>query len=206
MYAQVRPQIMYVCKCPFSWVIWAPPWATQSPHRKSTSICSTGFAGLTLVTKRQTDKPRYMCNNRPHVMLRIAIRPEMHRQSLSINSILRIEANSHRHTRHDTDRTVLSCLVVACEMSRPDRPTSAFCAGVRPAVAPQYLRHPTLFTSPHQTRHKQGTVLSYLAGGVNWALRNTGRMPTCKLYRQTLAYIRVVFNIDVIYQHALRTS
>ena len=45
-------------------------------------------------------------------------------------------ADSHRHTRHDTDRTVLSFLVWRCELSRPDRPTSAFCVGVRPAVAP----------------------------------------------------------------------
>ena len=31
--------------------------------------------------------------------------------------------------------TVLSCLLWRCELSRPDRPTSAFCVGVRPAVA-----------------------------------------------------------------------
>jgi len=30
-------------------------------------------------------------------------------------------------SRHDTDRTVLSCLVWRCELSRPDRPTGAFC-------------------------------------------------------------------------------
>ena len=39
-------------------------------------------------------------------------------------------SNSHRHTRHDTDRTVLSCLVWLCELSRPDRTTSAFSVGV----------------------------------------------------------------------------
>ena len=37
---------------------------------------------------------------------------------------------SHRRTRHDIDRTVLSCLVRRCESSRPDRPTSAFSVGV----------------------------------------------------------------------------
>jgi len=162
MYAQVRPQIMYVCKCPFFVGDPGPPWATQSPHCKSTSIRSSVFVGLTLVTNRQTDRPHYMCSNRPHLMLRIAIRPEMHRQSSSINSILRIEANSHRHTRHDTDRTVLSCLVVACEMSRPDRPTSAFCAGVRPAVASAVPAPPDSvhIATPDTTQTGDGLVLS----------------------------------------------
>jgi len=36
-------------------------------------------------------------------------------------------ANSHRHARHDKDRTVLSCLLWRCELSRPDRQTGAFC-------------------------------------------------------------------------------
>ena len=31
-----------------------------------------------------------------------------------------VGANSHRHDRHDTDTTVLSCLVWRCELSRPD--------------------------------------------------------------------------------------
>ena len=37
-------------------------------------------------------------------------------------------SNSHRHTRYHTDRTVL-CVVWRRELSRPDRPTSAFCVG-----------------------------------------------------------------------------
>ena len=41
-----------------------------------------------------------------------------------------VEANLHRHARHDTDRTVLSCLVWRCEFSRPYRQTSAFSVGV----------------------------------------------------------------------------
>jgi len=36
-------------------------------------------------------------------------------------------ANSHRHARHDTDWTVLSCLMWRCELSRPDSQTGAFC-------------------------------------------------------------------------------
>jgi len=32
--------------------------------------------------------------------------------------------------------TVLSCLLWQYELSRPDRPTNAFCVVVRPAVAP----------------------------------------------------------------------
>jgi len=38
-------------------------------------------------------------------------------------------SNSHGHARHDTDKTVLSCLVWPCELSRPDRQTGAFCVG-----------------------------------------------------------------------------
>jgi len=38
-----------------------------------------------------------------------------------------LKANSHRNARHDRDRTVLSCLVWRCELSRPDRQTGAFC-------------------------------------------------------------------------------
>ena len=41
-------------------------------------------------------------------------------------SKVRVKADSHRHARHDTDRTVLSCLVWRCELSRPDRQTGAF--------------------------------------------------------------------------------
>ena len=37
-------------------------------------------------------------------------------------------SNSHRHTRHDTDRTVLWCLVWRCELSRPERSVSE-CVG-----------------------------------------------------------------------------
>jgi len=41
-----------------------------------------------------------------------------------------LKANLHRHARHDTDMTVLSCLVWRCELSPPDRQTSAFSVGV----------------------------------------------------------------------------
>jgi len=37
------------------------------------------------------------------------------------------KANSQHHAIHDTDRTVLSCLVWRCELSRLDRQTGAFC-------------------------------------------------------------------------------
>ena len=36
-------------------------------------------------------------------------------------------SNAHRYARHDTDRTVSSCLVWRCELSRPDSQTGAFC-------------------------------------------------------------------------------
>ena len=67
--------------------------------------------------------------------------------------------------------TVLSCLVLRCELSRPDRPTISFCVGVRPAVAPAVPAPPDTPTlnalvgrsgrlsSHRHTRHDK-TVLS----------------------------------------------
>ena len=52
---------------------------------------------------------------------------------------LRVGGRAASRRRRSTDKRgslVLSCLMSPCELSRPDRPTSAFCVGVRPAVAP----------------------------------------------------------------------
>jgi len=41
---------------------------TRVHNPNSLSIGSAVFAGLTIVTDRQTDRPRYsVCNNRPHL-------------------------------------------------------------------------------------------------------------------------------------------
>ena len=59
--------------CFFSWGIWTPIWymaplAHQSPLLKRHLDHFIGFAGLTIVTDRQRDRPRYsVCNNRPHL-------------------------------------------------------------------------------------------------------------------------------------------
>jgi len=53
-----------------------------------------------------------------------------HSANFIIVIFVSVEANLHRHARHDTDRTVLSCLVWRCELSRPDSQTSAFSVGV----------------------------------------------------------------------------
>jgi len=63
--------------CPFAWAIWTPSntWfrgPTRVHNPNGISIGSAGFAGLTIVTDRQTDRPtnrpRYsVCNNRPHL-------------------------------------------------------------------------------------------------------------------------------------------
>ena len=58
------------------------------------------------------------------------------REGVIIRSWLSIlQDNSHRHARHDTDRTVLSCLVWRCELSRPDRRTRQDKTAARPARA-----------------------------------------------------------------------
>jgi len=47
-------------------------------------------------------------------------RPIVGRQALPfLRHAVSVKASSHRHTRQDTDRTVLSCLVWRCELSRP---------------------------------------------------------------------------------------
>ena len=43
--------------------------STQVLNPNGISIGSTVSAGLTIVTDRQTDRPRYsVCNNRPHLL------------------------------------------------------------------------------------------------------------------------------------------
>ena len=48
-------------------------------------------------------------------------------QQVTMPLCYRLKADLHRHSRHDTDRTVLSCLVWRCVWSRPDCQTGAFC-------------------------------------------------------------------------------
>ena len=75
-------------------------------------------------------------------------------------------------------------------MSRPDHPTSAFSVGVcraaqaLPVRPPDALRRRTYLLggradSIHTARHDTDcTVLSCLAGGVNWALHVTQAVPS----------------------------
>jgi len=72
-----------------------------------------------------------------------------------------VNKNSHRHTRHDTDRTVLWCLVWLCELSRLDGQTDAFClvcvgvwrsATARRTPTQNALVRPTQFTPPDRTQ------------------------------------------------------
>ena len=43
------------------------PWVHPSPNPKGILIGLAVFAGLTIVTDRPTDRPRYVGNNRPHL-------------------------------------------------------------------------------------------------------------------------------------------
>ena len=76
----------FSCICPqkysFPWLIWAPfnVWfiglCESTPEMASQSLVFTAiFAGLTLMTNRQTDRPCYLCNNWPHLMLYIVMWP-----------------------------------------------------------------------------------------------------------------------------------
>jgi len=61
--------------------------AHPSPHPSGISIGSGILARLTFVTNRQADRPRYSGNNRPHISLRIAMRPNNNNYNLA-DSIL----------------------------------------------------------------------------------------------------------------------
>jgi len=68
-----------------------------------------------------------MCNSPQHVYILRVVGRAARRSCLP--GLLRGSGGRQAGTR------VLSCLVWWCELSRLNRPTSAFCAGVRPAVA-----------------------------------------------------------------------
>jgi len=85
-----------------------PTWVHNS---NSISIGSAVFAGLTIVTDRPTDRPRYsVCNNRPHLRS-TAMRPNMHQTvswpgcipdhpgELTVNVLLMPFSRLHRCTQ-----------------------------------------------------------------------------------------------------------
>jgi len=57
------------------------------------------------------------------------------------------------YARHDKTVLSVSCQVRWCELSRPDRQTSTFCVGVRPAVAPAVPAPPD---TPRDGTHLSG--------------------------------------------------
>ena len=90
-----------------------------------------------------------------------------------------VKASSHRHAGHDTNRTVLSCLVWRCELSRPDSQTGAFCVwsvsecvGRHSATAGRTLTQNALVRRSVHTRHDK-TRLPRLP--VDRRRRNTGQ-------------------------------
>jgi len=48
-------------------IMGTAPWVHPSPNPKGISIGLAVFAGLTIVTDRPTDRPRYIGDNRPHL-------------------------------------------------------------------------------------------------------------------------------------------
>jgi len=93
----------------------------------------------------------------------------------------RSEQSSHlrQHTKRNTDRTVLSCLLWQCELSQPDHPTSAFSVrvfrtAVRPPDALRRETHQVLSggraESIHTAWHDTDSTVLCMASGVNWAL------------------------------------
>ena len=91
----------------------------------------------------------------------------------------RLMPNSHRPP--DTTQTGLYCRVSRCELSVPDRRTSAFCVRVRPAVALRRPTHsdtertclavePTHFHTSTPDTTKQSCPCRVRRGGVNWTV------------------------------------
>jgi len=106
----------------------------------------------------------WICSTKPSCLKKCHLTPSNYFLSATV------KANSHRHARHDTDRSVLSCLVWRCELSRLDRQTGAFCVwsvsecvGRRSATigrtpTQKALVRPTQFTPPGLTVFKMATV------------------------------------------------
>ena len=56
-------------------VTWMVPWSYSSPHPKRHLSRFSRFCRLTVVTNRQTDRPRYsVCSSRPHLASEIGKR------------------------------------------------------------------------------------------------------------------------------------
>jgi len=101
----------------------------------------------------------------------IVLRPRSPVPDAIQNDSVTVKADSHRHARHDTDRTVLSCLVWWCKLSRPDRQTGAsgLCrsvsgGAVRPPDALRRRTHLSGRLNSHRLiRHGQDRLV--LSGG-----------------------------------------
>ena len=58
------------------WKSYVVPWAHPSQIPNGITIDSAAFAGFTVVTDGQTDRPRYsVCSSRPH-LASAAVRPD----------------------------------------------------------------------------------------------------------------------------------
>ena len=125
----------------------------QSAGRRG--LPATLLAASSCPGRRSTEQRR---RNATDVMLSDTWRVTVDRTAVC--HVLRVMPSSHRPP--DTRRSCL-CRVRRCELSRPALPTSAFCAGVRPAVASTVaappdtptlnaLVGPIQFTRPYQTR------------------------------------------------------
>ena len=112
--------------------------------------------------------------------------PNQQRQSNEGQVTVTVKANAHRHARHDTDRTVLSCLVW-----RLDR-QGAFCVwsvsggAVRPPDALRRRTHLSggQFTPPHQTRQDSRACLSTAAAATQFRQTATPSRPTAHTQRR----------------------
>ena len=99
------------------------------------------------------------------------------------------KASSHHHARHDTDRTVLSCLVWRCELNRPDSQTGAFCFRVRRAAQCDRRTHSDaertcLAANSHQTRLVCSACLSTAAAATQTRQAATPSRPTAHTQRR----------------------
>jgi len=78
---------------PNTWFLGSPRVYTPN----GSSIGSSVLAQLTVVTNRQTHRPRNISNNRPHLMLYIAMRPNN-------NTYRRYNRLHYRHHHHHHHR------------------------------------------------------------------------------------------------------
>ena len=92
-------------------------------------------------------------------MMSATLSPAWQSETTANHVYVSVMPNSHRPP--DTTRQCCLCRVRQCELCPPDRPTSAFCVGVRPAVASAMPTSPDTLPTLNALIRQSGRLGSY---------------------------------------------